>query len=34
MSIQFIESERIFQLNAGTASLVLQVADENYLLTL
>ena len=34
MSIQFIESERIFQLNAGDSSLILRIADENYLLTL
>lgn len=34
MSIQFIESERIFQLNAGDSSLILRIADENYLLSL
>ena len=34
MSIQFIASEHIFQLNAGDSSLILRIADENYLLTL
>ena len=34
MSIQFIESERIFQLNAGDSTLILRVADEGYLLSL